>query len=222
MFRYVHTNIIAKDPEKLIDFYKKALHCKSIDETRDLSGEWLDKMTGIENAHITGEHLLLPGWGDDHPTLEIFSYDEVKDRLPEAINRHGLGHLAFEVDDVEESLEVIKQYGGKVYGELVTADYPGGVEAVFVYAMDPEGNIIELQSWKNLKSECKEIREANAIRETILEEQERQIEILAHENNDLRNTNEKLQKSNNKLNKLVLSQEKLIHVLLEDSSDEDD
>lgn len=39
MFRYVHTNIIAKDSEKLIAFYKKVLHCKSIGETRDLCGE---------------------------------------------------------------------------------------------------------------------------------------------------------------------------------------
>lgn len=37
MFRYVHTNIIAKDSEKLIDFYKKVFHCKSIGETRDLT-----------------------------------------------------------------------------------------------------------------------------------------------------------------------------------------
>ena len=148
MFRYVHTNLIAKDVEKLTDFYKKALHCKSIGETRDLTGEWLDRMTGIPGAHITGEHLLLPGWGEDHPTLEIFSYDEVKDRLPAAINRQGLGHLAFEVDDVKQSLADIQKYGGKAYGELVTAEYPGNAEACFVYAMDPEENIIELQSWR--------------------------------------------------------------------------
>lgn len=32
--------------------------------------------------------------------------------------------------------------------ELVTADYPNDTEAVFVYARDPECNIIELQSWR--------------------------------------------------------------------------
>lgn len=50
MFRYVHTNIIAKDYKKLISFYKKVFHCKSIGKTRDLRGEWLDKMTGIPYA----------------------------------------------------------------------------------------------------------------------------------------------------------------------------
>ncbi|MDO5293066.1 MAG: hypothetical protein Q4F05_09985 [bacterium] len=37
--------------------------------------------------------------------------------------------------------------GGKAYGELVKADYPNDMEAIFVYAQYPEGNIIELQSW---------------------------------------------------------------------------
>ena len=73
MFRYVHTNIIAKDSSKLIQFYKDVMNCTSIGEKRDLKGDWLDKMTGIENAHIVGEHLCLPGYDMDHPTLEIFS-----------------------------------------------------------------------------------------------------------------------------------------------------
>ena len=33
-------------------------------------------------------------------------------------------------------------------GELVTAEYPNETEAVFVYARDLEGNILELQSWR--------------------------------------------------------------------------
>lgn len=79
MFRYVHTNIIAKNASKLIDFYKMVFHCKSINEIRDLREVWLDRLTGLNNAHIIGEHLLLPGYGKDHPTLEIFSYDTLKD-----------------------------------------------------------------------------------------------------------------------------------------------
>lgn len=147
MFRYVHTDIIAKDADRLIAFYKKALHCRSIGETRDLRGPWLDGMTGLHDAHITGEHLLLPGYGDDHPTLEIFSYDELMEDVPAEINRPGLAHMAFEVDDVRETLGQIIAAGGSRLGDVVTASYPNDVEATFVYARDPEGNIIELQSW---------------------------------------------------------------------------
>lgn len=148
MFRYVHTNIIAKDSKKLIDFYKKVFQCRSIGETRDLRGEWLDRMTGIEHAHIVGEHLCLPGYGKEHPTLEIFSYDEMPSHAGTQINRCGIAHLAFEVDNVEETLEKILQAGGGKVGEVVRAEYEDGRKAVFVYAADCEGNIIELQSWE--------------------------------------------------------------------------
>ena len=66
----------------------------------------------------------MPGYGEAHPTLEIFSYDTSKKAIPPEINRPGIAHIAFEVDDVE---------------------------AFFVYAQDPEGNIIELQSWREAK-----------------------------------------------------------------------
>ena len=148
MFRYVHTNIIAKDADKLIAFYKEVLHCKSINEIRDLKGDWLDRMTHIKNAHITGEHLLLPGYGEDHPTLEIFSYDEIKGTIIGQVNQLGITHIAFEVDDVQTTLSEIINAGGSCVGEVVTAEYPNDMEAVFVYARDPEGNIIELQSWR--------------------------------------------------------------------------
>ena len=146
MFRYVHTNIIAKDSQKLINFYKDVLQCKSIGETRDLQGEWLDRLTGIPNSHIVGEHLCLPGYEKDRPTLEIFSYDTMENSC-RAINKCGLAHLAFEVDNVESTLRLLLQHGGNQIGELVKTEYANGKKAVFVYATDCEGNIIELQSW---------------------------------------------------------------------------
>lgn len=62
----------------------------------------------------------------------------------------GIAHIAFEVDNVEATLKEIIIAGGSSVGELVTAPYPDGMEAVFVYAKDPEGNIIELQSWRKV------------------------------------------------------------------------
>ena len=147
MTRYVHTNIIAKDAERLIDFYKKVFGCRSIGEKRDLKGEWLDKVTGLKNAHIIGEHLVLPGYDEDHPTLEIFSYDQMEGDLTHKINQYGIAHLAFEVNSVSDALDKLLQSGGSSVGEVVSADYPDGRKATFVYAADIEGNIIELQSW---------------------------------------------------------------------------
>lgn len=146
MFRYAHTNIIAKDAQKLIDFYKEVFQCKGIDETRDLRGQWLDDLTGIPNSHIVGEHLLLPGYEGDHPTLEIFSYDAME-HAAIAINKCGIAHLAFEVDDVEETLSLLLEKGGGQLGKVVINKYEDGRIGKFVYATDCEGNIVELQSW---------------------------------------------------------------------------
>ena len=61
-----------------------------------MSGAWLDELTSLRDAHLTGVHLRLPGYGDDGPTLEIFSYDQlIESELPEA-NRCGLGQVALQ------------------------------------------------------------------------------------------------------------------------------
>lgn len=145
--RYVHTNIIARNSADLIAFYVNVLECRSIGETRDLRGAWLDGMTGLKNAHITGEHLLLPGYNEAHPTLEIFSYDDLEVEKEHSINQCGIAHLAFEVDSVEETLEKVLAAGGGQLGDVVSTEYPDGRKATFVYAKDIEGNIIELQNW---------------------------------------------------------------------------
>ena len=77
-----------------------------------------------------------------------FCFYKVEETISTEINRPGIAHIAFEVDDVEVTLKEIITAGGSTVGELVTAAYPNNLEAVFVYAKDPEGNIIELQSWR--------------------------------------------------------------------------
>ncbi len=147
MIRYAHTNIVAANAQTLISFYKSVLGCQSIGEARDLRGDWLDTLTGLQNTHITGEHLLLPGYGDSHPTLEIFQYDALADDLPRDINRPGIAHLAFAVDDVPAMLAKVLRFGGSAVGELIRQRYEDGRTLTAVYARDPEGNILELQSW---------------------------------------------------------------------------
>lgn len=147
MIRYAHTNLIAKDLSKMISFYVDVLGCRHIGQTRDLRGDWVDRLTGIPGAHIFGEHLALPGYDAGGPTIEVFSYDAVVSNTACAVNASGFTHMAFAVDDVEETLAAVLSRGGVLVGELVHAEYPDGRKANFVYATDPEGNILELQSW---------------------------------------------------------------------------
>ena len=80
--RYAHTNLIAADWKRLAAFYRDVLGCVPVPPERDLSGEWLDRATGLAGKHISGVHLRLPGYGDEGPTLEIFQYSSLPERLP--------------------------------------------------------------------------------------------------------------------------------------------
>lgn len=148
MIRYAHTNLIANDVPLLIAFYRDVLGCRSIGQTRDLSGDWVDRLTGISSAHIFGEHLALPGYEGNGPTLEIFGYDEVVPHTAPGVNATGYTHIAFAVDDVNETLALVLAHGGGQIGELVEQRYADGRTITVVYATDPEGNILELQSWR--------------------------------------------------------------------------
>jgi predicted enzyme related to lactoylglutathione lyase len=143
--RYIHTNIIARDWKRLAEFYEKVFGCTPVPPERNLSGKWLEDATGVPGAEIRGVHLRLPGYGEEGPTLEIFQYDPLEERQKTAINRPGLTHIAFMVDDLPSARDAVTAAGGGAIGELVSTEVPGAGSITFIYATDPEGNIIELQ-----------------------------------------------------------------------------
>jgi predicted enzyme related to lactoylglutathione lyase len=145
--RYAHTNIISADWRTLARFYESVFGCVHVPPERHLSGEWLSNATAVPNAQLEGAHLRLPGHGSNGPTLEIFSYNYVLERLPAVSNRLGFGHLAFAVDDVAEAVRQVIAAGGAMVGEVVSHEVIGVGLLTFAYVTDPEGNIIEVQHW---------------------------------------------------------------------------
>lgn len=146
--KYKHTNIIAKDWEQLSKFYEDVFGCVRIPPERHLSGIWLEKGTGVKGARFSGVHLALPGCGGKAPTLEIYQYSQNEDKPSPAANREGFGHIAFEVENIATALDVVRRHGGCAVGEVVSQEVVGVGVLTFVYATDPEGNIVELQSWQ--------------------------------------------------------------------------
>ena len=144
--KYVHTNIIARDWEAVARFYIEVFECKPYGPERDLSGAWIEQMTGVENVKVRGMHLSLPGY-EAGPTLEIFSYEPEGEHQERHISKQGFGHLAFNVDNVEEVLKKVLAHGGKQYGEVIIKEYETLGVLTAVYISDPEGNLIEVQNW---------------------------------------------------------------------------
>ena len=145
--RFGHVNLVARDWRALAGFYERVFGCTPVPPERDYGGPDLAAGTGIPGARLRGVHLLLPGYGADGPTLEIYQYDEMPEvGLPD-VNRPGFGHLAFQVDDVAAAREAVLAAGGSAVGEVVASVTAAGTRVAWCYCRDPEGNVVELQRW---------------------------------------------------------------------------
>jgi lactoylglutathione lyase len=146
--KFAHINIIARDWKKLAEFYTEVFNCKLKPLERNLSGKWLNNLTGLASPHIKGIHLLMPGFDKDGPTIEIFEYNSEVKNENKVINKEGFSHIAFSVQDVEACLNLLINKGGSTVGELVNTEIENAGKINVVYAKDPEGNIIEIQKWE--------------------------------------------------------------------------
>lgn len=146
--RYAHTNLVAADWRRLARFYAEVFGCRPLQPQRDYAGDGLERLVAIDGVRLQGIHLRLPGHGDGGPTLEIFSYAPDLPAAAASPNRRGYGHLAFEVEDVARARQAVSAAGGGGIGDVVRFPLPDGSAVTAAYVTDPEGNIIELQSWE--------------------------------------------------------------------------
>lgn len=145
--KYVHTNLVARDWRSLVRFYEDVFGCVSVPPERDYSGPELEAGTGLPGARLRGVHLRLPGQGPAGPTLEVFQYSELAGPVERAVNRPGFAHIAFSVASVPDARAEVLAHGGSSVGEVVALTTATGARVTWCYVADPEGNILELQSW---------------------------------------------------------------------------
>ena len=143
--RYLHTNLIARDWQQLAAFYERVFGCTRVLPERHLSGESMERGSGVAGGRLDGVHLRLPGLGDQGPTLEVFQYAQNAEAPAPPANRVGFGHIAFEVHDVAATRDAVVAAGGGVVGTIETVAIPSAGRITWTYVRDPEGNIVELQ-----------------------------------------------------------------------------
>ena len=104
------------------------------------SGEWIDRIIGLENATVEVVMARAPDGSDVFEVVRFRSPSAGALEPAPAANRPGLRHVAFKVDDLRGVVDRVREAGWETVGEIV--DY----ESTFLlcYVRGPEGLIVEL------------------------------------------------------------------------------
>lgn len=137
--------MVAADIDTLASFYQEAIGCRLLAPIAEFANDALSKGIGAPGAKVRIGWLSFPGGSDGAPILELYQLLDWESGWAYA---PGQGHLAFEVEDVGSTLEKVIASGGSRLGELVEWEAPSGNVARFIFARDPEGNVVDL--WQRL------------------------------------------------------------------------
>jgi len=136
-----HVALSVSNIHKAIDFYKNVFGFELIslyEITADVGhgGKICsDLFPGFKSVKIA--HLRTAnGVG-----IELFEFKDAERGVTEYW-KTGIIHVSFTVPNLEEILEKIKKFGGKIKSKIWEV-YPG---CKIVYTEDPDGNIIELNN----------------------------------------------------------------------------
>jgi len=139
--RFDQVKIFAGDVHSLAAFYQEALDCDLLEPVADFDDEQLGRAVGAPGKRIRLGFLSLPG-REEGPILELYEFPDSDE--PHWPFQPGQGHLAFEVDDVQEAADRVIEEGGSYLGEIASWRAPSGNLSTFVFMRDPEGNLVDL------------------------------------------------------------------------------
>jgi catechol 2,3-dioxygenase-like lactoylglutathione lyase family enzyme len=137
---YSHLGICVGELDRSIRFYCGALGFEEV-AAHEVGPEFgvLMELDDLELSsrmiHRGGTTIELLGYGS--PAVE-------GEPVRRPMNRLGLTHLSFRVDDLETVAARIEEFGGHVVATTRTTLDLGGTALDFVYCTDPDGVRIEL------------------------------------------------------------------------------
>jgi catechol 2,3-dioxygenase-like lactoylglutathione lyase family enzyme len=108
-----------------------------------IGNEDFRKGIGLSGAEAIVTHLTIP---NSDVEIELLQFKETKNLLsPSAANTQGYRHFALVVDDLKETWRDLNEKGISFLSEPIAVKEPKAVAGFqFVYFLDPEGNLIEL------------------------------------------------------------------------------
>lgn len=136
--KFVHVGLVVENLEEAIRFLAVlGLDCG---QPEVLSGEWIDRIIGLQDAKVELVMVRTPDGNDMFEVVRFHSPSAAASEPAPAANRPGMRHIAFNVTDVYRVVEGIREAGWDTIGEIL--DYEDTYR--LCYVRGPEGLIVEL------------------------------------------------------------------------------
>jgi glyoxylase I family protein len=137
--RLSHHGLCVSDLERAVAFYRDGFGFREVSRMT-FADAGTRRLLGLPGASLEAVYLRRDG-----VTLELLHFPEPGTHLAPAVrpmNRVGLTHLSFLVDDLDATLEGLRALGARVLEESRLEGGGAGPSAIFV--TDPDGTRIEL------------------------------------------------------------------------------
>ena len=136
--RMDNVGIVVDDLAATIDFFREL--GLELEGQGTIEGEWAGRVTGLGDQHVEIAMMRTP---DGHGRLELSRFltpRVVADHRNAPVNALGYLRVMFAVDDIDETLERLRNRGAKLVGEVVR--YQDAYR--LCYIRGPEGLLIGL------------------------------------------------------------------------------
>ncbi len=107
----------SEDLAETIDFFREL--GLELEGRATIEGEWAGRVTGLGDQHVEIAMMRTP---DGHSRLELSRFltpPVVADHRNAPVNALGYLRVMFTVDDIDETLERLRQRGAQLVGEVV-------------------------------------------------------------------------------------------------------
>jgi len=135
---YVHAGVVVEDLGEAVRFFTVlGLECGA---PMTAGGEWVDRIIGLDGTRV---ELVMANAPDGTGGLELVKFHSPVDGgadAPAPVNRTGIRHLAYQVDDMGAVVDAVRAAGWDLVGDVV--EYRGLY--LLAYVRGPEGLIVEL------------------------------------------------------------------------------
>ena len=136
--RMDHVGVVVDDLEAAIAFFVEL--GMELEGEAPIEGRWVDRVVGLDGVRVDIAMMRTP---DGHGRLELSRFltpPAVADHRNAPVNALGYLRVMFAVDDIDETLERLRNRGAQLVGEVV--QYKDAYR--LCYIRGPEGLLIGL------------------------------------------------------------------------------